>query len=131
MTDKWYRHSLSVRTEDLNRSRDRTPMGRDRGLGEDRDRERSRRTVLDERLFRRVPLFGGDLSKYRGWFFDLVVAIGTADFGLASELKRLMRDMLKPEKLGDQNNVELWTDLDDPELDMGMWGIVWGFGPAG
>ena len=31
--------------------------------------------TLDERLFRRVVVFSGDLSKYRGWLFDLLVAI--------------------------------------------------------
>ena len=48
-------------------------------------------------------MFGGDLSKYRGWYFDLMVAIGTADNKLAVELKRFMKDMLTPWWLGDND----------------------------
>ena len=43
------------------------------------------RTVLE--LFRRVATYSGDLVKCRGWYFDSMVAIGTADAYLAEELK--------------------------------------------
>ena len=51
-------------------------------------------------------MFGGDLSKYRGWYFDLMVAIGTADNRLAVELKRFMRDMLTPGRSGENDSAE-------------------------
>ena len=41
--------------------------------------EDKKKVILDERLFRKVPMFSGDTSKYRAWYFDLMVAIGMAD----------------------------------------------------
>ena len=38
-----------------------------------------RKTVLDERFFRRVDTFEGDAQKYRDWKFNLLVGIGQAD----------------------------------------------------
>ena len=39
-----------------------------------------------------MQVFNGDLAKYRGWLFDLLVAIGTADRGLANEIRRFMKE---------------------------------------
>ena len=49
------------------------------------------RVTLDEKYFRRVTAFEGDFAKFRGWLFDLDVAIGQIDKELAGELERLLK----------------------------------------
>ena len=70
------------------------------------------KTVLDERLFRRVQVFNGDLAKYRGWLFDLLVAIGTADRGLANELRRFMKEKAAYQVINPKFSIKDW----DPDL---------------
>ena len=70
------------------------------------------KTVLDERLFRRVQVFNGDLSKFRGWLFDLLVAIGTADRGLANELRRFMKEKAAHQASNPKFSIKDW----DPDL---------------
>ena len=70
------------------------------------------KTVLDERLFRRVQVFNGDLAKYRGWLFDLLVAIGTADRGLANELRRFMKEKAAYQVSNPKISIKDW----DPDL---------------
>ena len=60
-------------------------------------------------------------SKYRGWYFDLMVAIGMADSKFAVETKRFMKDMSAPGKLGENDNAESWSDVDDPNLDLTLY----------
>ena len=64
--------------------------------------ERKGRVTLDGKYFRRVTAFKGDFAKFRGWLFDLNVAIGQIDKELAGELERLMKtieqDKWKPEE---------------------------------
>ena len=59
------------------------------------------RVTLDEKYFRRATAFEGDFAKFRGWLFDLNVAIGQVDKELAGELERLLKtteqDKWKPE----------------------------------
>ena len=50
------------------------------------------------------------------------VAIGRADNKLAVEFRRFMKDMLTPGRLGENDNAEKWSELDDPDLDMAMCG---------
>ena len=45
-------------------------------------RAKESKVILEERYFRRMEQFGGDLSRLRGWTFDLLVAIGQVDKGL-------------------------------------------------
>ena len=68
------------------------------------EREREKQVSLDERLFRKVPMFSGGASKYRGWYFDLMVPIGMADNKLAVEIKRFMKDMMGTGKPGESDN---------------------------
>ena len=63
--------------------------------------------VLDEKYFRRVELFDGTRQKFRGWSFDLLVAIGQIDDNLAKELKRLLARDLE----------EKWDPESDSEVD--------------
>ena len=46
---------------------------------------------LDEKYFRRVEKFDGDPSKYRGWIFELVVALGQVDGGLQKEVEKMVK----------------------------------------
>ena len=85
------------------------------------EREREKKVILDERLFRKVPMFSGDTSKCRGWYFDLMVVIGMADNKFAVEIKRFMKDMSVPGRLGENDNAENWTDLDDLNLDLTLY----------
>ena len=58
--------------------------------------------TLEEKYFRRVTAFEGDFAKFRGWLFDLNVAIGQVDKELAGELERLVKtteqDKWRPEE---------------------------------
>ncbi len=69
---------------------------------ENQQSERKGRVTLDEKYFRRVTAFEGDFAKFRGWLFDLNVAIGQIDKELAGELERLLKtteqDKWKPEE---------------------------------
>ena len=57
---------------------------------------------IRRKVFRRVTAFEGDFAKFRGWLFDLNVAIGQVDKELAGELERLLKtteqDKWKPEE---------------------------------
>ena len=66
----------------------------------------SKGVMLDEKYFRRVDKFDGDLSKFRGWLFDFLVAIGQVDHYLVIEIKKLLARGLD----------EKW----DPEADVMM-----------
>ena len=63
-----------------------------------------RRVVLEEKYFRRMDKFEGDMAKFRGWVFDLGVAIGGVDEKLSKTLERLGRyedkDKWEPEQEG-------------------------------
>ena len=88
------------------------PMG-GIGGGSENVREGSSRTVLDERLFRRVPVFNGDLSRCRGWLFDLLVALGTADRAFANEIRRFMKEKTAHQVSNPKFSIKDW----DPDLD--------------
>ena len=46
-------------------------------VGEERQQNPRRNfVILEEKYFRRVVAFEGDFAKFRGWLFDLNVAIG-------------------------------------------------------
>ena len=51
-----------------------------------------RQVVLDEKYFRRMEKFDGDVNKFRGWLFDLLVAIGQVDKDLVTILRIIMED---------------------------------------
>eukprot|EP00973_Karenia_brevis_P030955 4269881-Karenia_brevis.AAC.1 len=53
--------------------------------------EKPKRLSLEEKHFRRMDKFGGDVSKFRLWMFNLGVAIGSVDRKLAEEIKSLMK----------------------------------------
>ena len=59
--------------------------GSGKGLPGDNKENTSPRVVLDEKYFRRVDKFNGDVQKLRGWMFDLLVAIGQVDKDLAKK----------------------------------------------
>ena len=46
--------------------------------------------VLDEKCFRRIERFDRDLQKFRGWLFEVLVAIGQVDAALAKELEKMV-----------------------------------------
>ena len=107
LTEKWYRDSMRV--ESTYAPKEFWFQGEAEGD--------KKKVILDERLFRKVPMFSGDTSKYRGWYFDLMVAIGMADSKLAIELQRFMKGMTAPGKLGENDNAENWSYSQDPNLD--------------
>ena len=49
------------------------------------------RVTLEEKYFRRIDKFDGDVKKFPGWRFDVLVAIGQVDKELASELGSLLK----------------------------------------
>ena len=60
---------------------------------------------LDEKYFRRIERFDGDPNHYRGWIFELVVALGQVDGELQQEVEKLV--------LGNEDVVG--------KVPMGMW----------
>ena len=58
---------------------------------------------LDEKYFRRVDKVDGDPNKYRGWLFELVVALGQID----GQLQRQVESLVKGNVLGEVS-VEHW-----------------------
>ena len=64
------------------------------------------RVALDEKYFRRIDQFEGDVMKYKGWRFDVLVAIGQIDRKLAEELGLLVKNGL----------IDKW----DPSYDKGL-----------
>ena len=83
------------------------------GKGEWADREsKGKKISLDERNYRRVEKFDGDVQKYRGCRFDLLVGIGQVDDRLGREIKRMLG------KVGDVKGVI--SDHWDPVGDGGM-----------
>ena len=68
--------------------------------------------ILDERYFRRMDKFERDVQKFRGWLFDLLVALGSVDKELAIELKGLLyRDSKDADK-----SPEKWDPQEDKDL---------------
>ena len=65
--------------------------GNSRGRGSPDGFGRDYRLTLDERHFRRVDRYSGDSSKFRGWYFDLLVAIGQIDRDLRNNVETLVR----------------------------------------
>eukprot|EP00973_Karenia_brevis_P075843 10537772-Karenia_brevis.AAC.1 len=53
--------------------------------------EESRRVTLEEKYFRRMSKFGGEMSQFRMWMFNLGVALSTVDRKPAEEIKMLIR----------------------------------------
>ena len=70
---------------------------------------------LDEKYFRRVDKFDGDPSKYRGWIFELVVALGQVDGDLQKVVERLV--MGKEDVVG-KGSVETWRTEDHIDREM-------------
>ena len=56
--------------------------------------EKNKPIKLDERFFRRIDKFDGDVGKFRSWVFDLVVVLGQVDRDLSEEVKKLMRETI-------------------------------------
>ena len=47
--------------------------------------------VLDEKYFRRLKAFNGDVSEYRGWLFDLITVLNQIDSAVAEEIKKVLK----------------------------------------
>ena len=73
------------------------------------------RMVLDEKYFRRVERFEGDVSKFRGWLFDLMVPLGQVDQDLGREVQRVL-SAGTGEKSADK-----WDPIDDGGVDLGIY----------
>ena len=72
--------------------------------------------VLDEKYFRRMEKFEGDPSKFRGWLFDLLVAIGQVDKDLVS----LLRDVMEEDYIREVSP-EDWKPEMDNKLDLRIY----------
>ena len=54
-------------------------------------KESFKKVILDEKYFRRIEKFEGDVSKFRAWMFDMMVTIGQVDMQLATEIRRMLQ----------------------------------------
>ena len=96
---------LQSRMQDMENERNSNQGSQRNETGDDR-KERGR-VVLDEKYFRRIERFDGDITKFRGWMFDLLVAIGQVNEGLGKDLEELLRR--------DIEDVQLWDPEDEDE----------------
>ena len=69
------------------------------------NREGGFRNKLEEKYFRRVDKFEGDVKIFRGWRFDLLMAIGQVDQPLCSEIK----SMISPVEADKERIKEGWV----------------------
>jgi len=82
------------------------------GIGEDRFGTRPKdRATLDERYFRRVDKFDGDIKNYVAWRFDFLVALGQADMKLVDQINHMIR--LPGSKKIDKD----WDTVRDGQID--------------
>eukprot|EP00973_Karenia_brevis_P020863 2866635-Karenia_brevis.AAC.1 len=59
------------------------------------------RVFLDEKDFRRVDTFEGEVEKHKSWFFDFFVAVGKVGAALANDVKLVLarkKGIKNPEK---------------------------------
>eukprot|EP00973_Karenia_brevis_P075378 10472122-Karenia_brevis.AAC.1 len=54
------------------------------------DKEFKSKAILDEKYFRRMDKFTGDMGAYRMWMFNFTVAIGQVDGKLSDEIRKLI-----------------------------------------
>eukprot|EP00973_Karenia_brevis_P082649 11456356-Karenia_brevis.AAC.1 len=52
--------------------------------------EKKKRVVLDEKHFRRMDKFTGEVSQFRMWMLNLGVVLGQVDGDLAEEVRKIM-----------------------------------------
>ena len=48
--------------------------------------------VLDEKYFRQLKAFNGDVSEYRGWLFDLIMVLNQIDSAVAEEINKVLKE---------------------------------------
>ena len=77
--------------------------------------KQTQRVVLDEKYFRRIDKFDGDVAKYRGWIFELEVILGQVD----DKLGMFVRKLLSKKDLPDikEMNLKMEVESMDGELD--------------
>ena len=75
-------------------------------------KEEYQKVILDKKHFRRMEVFDGDRSTFRGWIFDLTVCVGKVDKELAGQMVKLTA----PGRSKDDK----WDPKRDSEVDQGF-----------
>ena len=76
------------------------------------------KVILDEKYFRRVDRYDGDVGKYKSWRFDLFVALGQVDKELEGELRGVLR---RWEKSDTKSTPDKWEPGMDRELNQEVY----------
>ena len=71
------------------------------------------KVILDEKYFRRIPIFNGGQSEYRPWMFQLLTAIGQVDRELLKEIKALLKRYKGPDP-------SKWKPSSDPDMNQAI-----------
>ena len=64
------------------------------GYSVKKEGEKSWRPALDEKYFRRMDKFKGDVGKFGSWLFDHEVALGSIDSDLGIAINSLLRETI-------------------------------------
>ena len=75
------------------------------------NQENKKWVILDEKYFRRVDKFEGDVTRFRGWQFDVLVAICQFDDALGSTLKGILA----------RKHDESWNPRSDNTIDQAIY----------
>ena len=62
------------------------------GYSSKKEGHKGNRVVLEEKYFRRMDKFDGDLGNFRAWIFDLEVTLGSIDSELDKTVGALVRE---------------------------------------
>jgi hypothetical protein len=94
------------------------------GYSVKKDGEKFKGPALDEKHFRRMDKFEGDVGKFRSWIFDLEVALGSIDSELGKVVKALLR-----ENIPDPSEANMDQNLDQDTQDKystELYGVICG-----
>ena len=69
------------------------------------------RVILDEKYFRRLENFNGDITACRRWLFDLLTALNQIDSDLAKEINKVVNG----------RGMDGWKWEHEGRKDMGVW----------
>jgi len=86
--------------DEMQRQRN-NPFGQQGGKGQGHQDAASDKggMKLDERYFRRMETFSGDIQKYGSWKFDFLVCLGQADRELSRKLNIMMKEVAKKKEV--------------------------------
>ncbi len=104
--------AVPVNLQDIHTLDDLVRKLESNGYSIKKEGHKGNKVVLDEKHFRRMDKFEGDVGKFRSWIFDLEVALGSIDSELGKTVKALLR-----EHIPDPSEANMDANLDHETQD--------------